>query len=355
MSKQILLVHPARSRKYYTPYPPLGLLKYAQYHRAQGDIVHLVRGPSSRLFNPDIIYITSLFTYSWRPVHDCIRSYRKRYPRAKLLVGGIYASLLPEKIREEFSNSVEIITGVNPELDNIIPDYSLVPKWDTSLIIASRGCPRKCSFCSVPKIEPTFTALKSISHLVLPWHKKIVFWDNNILASPYCLNIFHELASFRKQVDFNQGLDARLLTPPLVEALTKISITYIRLSFDNDFMYAPLDAAISLLHAHGYPNGHIFVFVLYNHDSGPGEFFNRCRFLITRGCTVYPMRFEPYSTAAKRSYISPLWTKDLLDTVARAQGAMGFNGVFSPTEKLINKFNRAKNFAQAFKLNNYPP
>lgn len=354
MSKTILLVHPARSRNYYTTYPPLGLLKYAQYHRSLGDIVHLVRGPTSRLFNPDIIYITSLFTYSWRPVHDCIRSYRKRYPRARILVGGIYASLLPDKIREEFSDSVEIITGVNSTLDDIIPDYSLVPKWDTSLIISSRGCPRKCSFCSVPILEPDFIALKSISHLVLPWHRKIMFWDNNILASPYCLDIFHELASFHKQVDFNQGLDARLLTPPIVEAMTNISIPYIRMSFDIDSMHKPLDDAISLLQFYGRSNGHIFVFVLYNHDSGPDQFFFRCQFLLNRGCAVYPMRYEPYSTAKKRTYISPFWTEDHLNMVARAQGAMGFNGVFSPSKLFIQKFNRANNFTQAFKLNNYP-
>ena len=355
MSKNILLVHPARSRNYYTTYPPLGLLKYAQYHRSRGDTVHLVRGPSSRLYNPNIIYITSLFTYSWRPVHDCIRAYRKRYPKAHILVGGIYASLLPEKIREEFNDSIEIKAGVDPTLDDIMPDYSLFPKWDTSLIISSRGCPRKCSFCSVQKLEPQQTFLKSISHLVLPWHKKIMFWDNNILASPYCLDIFHELATYRKQVDFNQGLDARLLSPPLVEAMTNISISYVRLSYDTPLMHKPIDEAISLLHAYGYPNGHIFVFVLYNHDSDQEDFFNRCKFLLARGCTVYPMRYEPYTTAEKRTYISPHWTKELLDMVQRAQGAIGFNGVFSPTKQLINKFNRAKNFAQAFKLNNLPP
>lgn len=154
MSKNILLVHPARSRNYYTTYPPLGLLKYAQYHRSRGDTVHLVRGPSSRLYNPNIIYITSLFTYSWRPVHDCIRAYRKRYPKAHILVGGIYASLLPEKIREEFNDSIEIKAGVDPTLDDIMPDYSLFPKWDTSLIISSQVARANALFAQYKNLSP---------------------------------------------------------------------------------------------------------------------------------------------------------------------------------------------------------
>jgi len=53
--------------------------------------------------------------------------------------------------------------------------------------------------------------MKSIKHLIYPEYKKIIFWDNNILASPYWENIFQELEELKLEVDFNQGLDARLL------------------------------------------------------------------------------------------------------------------------------------------------
>ena len=65
---RVLLVEPRRSRKYHTPYPPLGLLKLATYHRQRGDLIRLVNGISDDGFEPDIIYITSLFTYAWEPV-----------------------------------------------------------------------------------------------------------------------------------------------------------------------------------------------------------------------------------------------------------------------------------------------
>jgi hypothetical protein len=64
----------------------------------------------------------------------------------------------------------------------------------------------------VPQLEPKFEPKDSIKRLIYPGHKKVVLWDNNILASPYWRNIFDELEESGLEVDFNQGLDARLLT-----------------------------------------------------------------------------------------------------------------------------------------------
>jgi hypothetical protein len=41
----------------------LGLLKLASYHKSRGDTVELVRDNTVPSKNPDIIYITSLFTW----------------------------------------------------------------------------------------------------------------------------------------------------------------------------------------------------------------------------------------------------------------------------------------------------
>jgi radical SAM superfamily enzyme YgiQ (UPF0313 family) len=152
-AQRILLVEPA----YYTKYPPLGLLKIAAYHKLQGDQVRLVRGNhlpglfDSSSFYPDRIYITSLFTYAWREVHSAIDFYKKQYPRAEITVGGIYASLCPDHIRDSFPD-IDVHQGLLHEVEDLLPDYSLVPDWDTSLIFSSRGCIRKCPFCAVRQI-----------------------------------------------------------------------------------------------------------------------------------------------------------------------------------------------------------
>ena len=91
--KRVLLVKP----KFYSAYPPLGLLKLSSYHKRLGDEVELVYGVGkSNTSDPQIIYITSLFTWAWKDVWEAVQYYSLKYPDADLWLGGLYASLMPE-------------------------------------------------------------------------------------------------------------------------------------------------------------------------------------------------------------------------------------------------------------------
>lgn len=83
----VLLAEPA----YRSRYPPLGLLKLASYHRLKGDTVELARGCIGPKQKPSLIYITSLFTWTWKPVWDAVRYYKSLFPEAELWLGGLYA------------------------------------------------------------------------------------------------------------------------------------------------------------------------------------------------------------------------------------------------------------------------
>ena len=87
---RVLLVEPG----YYTQYPPLGLLKLSSLYKAQGHEVRFVRGLELvTRFVPDEVKVTSLFTWAWKPVWEAVAFYRALFPRAKISLGGIYASL----------------------------------------------------------------------------------------------------------------------------------------------------------------------------------------------------------------------------------------------------------------------
>src|SRR5437879_12716462 len=90
LSMRVLLVEP----DYYTRYPPLGLLKIAQLERSRGNAVRLVRGCREEP-QPDYVYVTSLFTYSWRAVHQAVKYYQTRLPQVPAHLRGLYAWLLP--------------------------------------------------------------------------------------------------------------------------------------------------------------------------------------------------------------------------------------------------------------------
>lgn len=348
---KVLLVEPQKGKKYHTPYPPLGLLKIATYHKRRKHPVRLVSGFSDDGFDPDIVYITSLFTYAYEPVHEVIHYYRDKYKRAKIVVGGIYASLCAWHLRDIFNDAIEIHQGLVPEVEDILPDYSLIPEWKASILFSSRGCIRKCPFCSVPVLEPKFEAKKSIKHLIYPAHNKVIFWDNNVLASPYWRDIFYELEELNLEVDFNQGLDARLLNEDVAERLRKLKIPIVRLAYDSKGIKIPLKKAIKILKETGIRGRRLIVYCLYNHkDDTPEDFLNRINDLLEWGVVAYPMRYEPLDPRPKNTYISPHWTKEELEMVAKARRVIGYGGAFPPYEGLKRKILNAKDFEKAFGL-----
>lgn len=347
---KVLLVEPQKSRKYHTPYPPLGLLKLAAYHRQRGDLVRLVNGISPGGFEPNVIYLTSLFTYAWESVHEVIKFYSARYVRARVIVGGIYASLCSDHLEESFGSRIEIYKGLIPEIDELLPDYSLVPGWKTSILFSSRGCIRKCPFCSVNQLEPKFEPRKSIRHLLYPGHNKVILWDNNMLASPYWRDIFDELEESGLAVDFNQGLDARLLAEETALRLRRLRVSIVRLAYDTKKIKNSLRRAINLLKEVGISGRNIIVYCLYGYLDKPEDFLDRLRDLTDWGVVAYPMRYQPLEPCVKDSYISQNWTKEQLEMIAKARRVIGYGGAFPPYEGLRRKLSDAKNFEEAFEL-----
>jgi len=119
----------------------VALLKLAAYHKRRRDEVQLVRGCEPRVFDANRIYITSLFTYAWQPVKDAVWYYRALLPKAKLFLGGIYASLMPEHAIENCAPD-KLVEGLTDYLegDDLLPDYSLVaPTGETPAMAIGMG------------------------------------------------------------------------------------------------------------------------------------------------------------------------------------------------------------------------
>jgi len=266
----VLLAEPA----YRSRYPPLGLLKLASYHRLKGDTVELARGCICPKQKPSLIYITSLFTWTWKPVWDAVRYYKSLFPDAELWLGGLYASLMPEHAK--VSGADHIYTGVRKETEELMPAYDLVPRWDGSIIFSSRGCNRHCPFCAVWRIEGSLNSCKrTVKQLIYPKHTRIILWDNNILQSPHFREIFDELTELNRKVDFNQGLDARLITDEIAERLSKMKLMCVRISYDYLAMRLHVKKAIDMINSHGIRRRSILVYLLYNFRDGPDDFFSR--------------------------------------------------------------------------------
>lgn len=345
----VLLVQP----KYYTRYPSLGLLKLSGMHKQRGDTTELHVAPRKADTEPSRIYITSLFTYSWKPVHDAASFYRDLYPNAHIRLGGVYATLMPEHARLADVN--EVHEGLVLAADNSMPDYDLVPDWESSIMFGTRGCIRKCAFCAVPKLEgKTWGPARSVTDLVHDRHKQVILWDNNVLGVPNWRDLVDELVSLGLPVDFNQGLDARLIDSNVATKLRELRIKPIRMAYDIPSERRALERAIPALAEAGFSRRSMHVYTLYNFRDTPDEFLGRVIDLLSWGVVSYPMRYEPLNSLVKNKFISPHWAAEQLEMVAKARRVLGFGGAFPPYDALLDKFKRAKSFEEAFELRAHP-
>lgn len=361
--KRILLVEP----NYYTQYPPLGLLKLSTLYKQQDHEVRFVHGLKLvTKFVPDEVKVTSLFTWAWKPVWEAVAFYRALFPKAHVALGGIYASLMPEHAVQ--SGADEVATALVREAEDLMPDYALVPEWAdqeraASILFSHRGCIRSCSFCAVPALEgKPFQARPTtrVKHLVYPGHKRVILWDNNILGESHWREVVQELKELDVEVDFNQGLDARLVTEEVAAALRGLKLPTLRLAYDFPQMEKAVKNAVVLLKEAGLTNRryrHICCYVLYNYKDTPADLYKRVRDLLAWGVSAYPMRYQPLNgeqALEKDSYIAPTWTKEELEMVAAARRVIGYGGAFPPYEGLLRKFEDADSFHEAFELRPRP-
>ena len=278
---KVLLVEPefpipAKSKNHKN-FLPIGLLKLAAYHRNQGHKVKLVRGNVNRKdirFKPNEIFITSLFTYWSKYVKESVAHYNKLYPESKIVVGGIYASLMPSHCKK-YTGCDEVFKGIHKEAEEYAqkngPAYDLVNNGSTidyQIIHGSRGCFRKCEFCGTWRIEPKFTYKDSILSEIKS--NKLVFYDNNLLKNPNIDNLLAELVDFRYDnrpviCESQSGFDGRLLTLERARLLKTARFKTPRIAWDWAFdQNKSIKKQIDTLVKAGYPPKEIYVFMLYN-------------------------------------------------------------------------------------------
>ena len=104
---------------------------------------------------------------------------------------------------------------------------------DRAYGLLSRGCPRGCDFCIVADKEGRCSV--KVADLSEFWvgQKKIVLCDPNILACREWKDLLQQCADSKAEIDFNQGLDIRLMTEEKIEMLDKIKIKRIHFAWDR--------------------------------------------------------------------------------------------------------------------------
>jgi len=327
MPDRILLVEPDfptnRKSRNHSKSLPIGLLKLAAYHRSLGDEVDLVQGFEEVDREPDKVFVTSLYTYWSAYVWDAVRYYKRKFPKAHTVVGGVYASLMPDHCKR--SGCDEVFVGLHKEAEHFQPAYDLVDT-DFQIINTSRGCPRRCRFCGAWKIEPEFTCKESVADEIVK--NRLLFYDNNLLANPHIEQILEEIEAIRVNgkvvvCESQTGLDGRILTPRLARLLKQARFRYPRIAWDHEYEQCEqVKAQIDILLDVGYHLRHIYVFMLYNFELSYEELSRKREKCQEWGIQIADCRYRPldqtrdgYDPQAWRTgqtpedyYIHPNWT-----------------------------------------------
>lgn len=179
-------------------------------------------------------------------------------------------------------------------VERIMPDYSLYGITDTAYGFLTRGCPRRCPFCIVAGKEGTVS--RKVGNLTDFWsgQKEIQLMDPNILACADRMELLQQLADCGAWVEFNQGLDARLLTDDVIGMLKQIKVRRIHFAWDNPRDTTVQPALERFAEAWGIKpkDREIIVYVLVNYWSNLDQDLARITWLRDRGYAPFVMVYD---------------------------------------------------------------
>lgn len=408
----------------------------------------------------DFVGITTLFTFYWKEIIDTINSAKKfKSEKGQIMVGGIASTILPQQIEKDtgispFIGLLNKKGDIDADNDSIIDelplDYSILdeinyqyPANNAYFAYMTRGCPNRCPFCAVPRLEPkycNYIGIKKQLEIVKKTcgeKKDLLLMDNNVFASD-CFDIIideikdcgfakgatynppneyeiaynnvreamqdgknvrgyiakmikiydaiaqwitneEELSDFylkreefrllypilatpenivkfddvarplilrgykqtkrMRYVDFNQGVDARLITDEKMRKMAEIAIRPLRIAFDHYEMKETYINAIKIAANNGIK--YLSNYLLYNFNDKPEHLYERMRINVDLceelGISIYsfPMKYHPIDDPQyfnNRNYIGKYWNRKFIRAI---------QAVLNATK---GKIGRGKNF-----------
>lgn len=332
-SKKVLLIEPQYPRQYF----PIGLGKISTYIKSNGGEVKYSRSVINEKF--DLICITSLFTTNSKEVIQAINQCRQNIflNKIPIIIGGIFASLMPEYIFKE--TGIKTFAGISNRLDSLVPDYSLPCElndfWDkTAPCFTTRGCPNKCSYCMVWRMEPNFYIVPEWENNIKVDKPIIIIFDNSLLSASFdhLQNVVNCLVSNNKKVLFDNGFNCREIDDENSKQLARLSyIRYgLRIGFDRIEDDGYYQTAMETLIRNGckIKNGISMTYILYNFDDTPQEAYYRAREAWKYKSYPYLMRYRPLNSLSKNNknvFIGKYWTKNLIKAFDSWGKLYGYN------------------------------
>lgn len=150
--------------------------------------------------------------------------------------------------------------------------------------------------------------------------KEAVFSTYDVLKPLF--KEFYNRKPRKRLVDFNQGIDSRLINDENMEKMAEIPVSPVRIAFDHWNLHEKYEEAVRTAVKHGHTN--LSNYVLYNYEDEPIELYWRLKLNVDLceelGVSIYsfPMKYHPIEDPAyfsNRDYIGEKWKRKYIRTI----------------------------------------
>ena len=263
-------------------FPNLPLMKISAWHKAQGDHVEWYEPLLSG--HMDRVYMSKVFSFT--------PDYEYFIDADEVIRGGTGYAISLADGREQYDKTKD--KPLSDEIEHIYPDYELYG-IDYAIGFTTRGCPRGCGFCHVASKEGKCSY--KVADLSEFWRgqKKIVLCDPNILACPDHIELLKQLADSGAKVEFNQGLDIRLITDKNLEILKQIRFEGIHFAFDrwqDREIIEPRLRQFVAKTGFNKDKGRVMCYILCNFDTTLAQDIARIQLCRELRISPYPMIYD---------------------------------------------------------------
>lgn len=221
------------------------------------------------------LHVSVPFTWNLPAVREELAAGSLLWNRA--IVGGPAVQLMPAYL----SGMPNVTMGTSLE--------GVLQRVNPLATRTTRGCVRRCRFCAIGTgaVEPG--GLRELAD----WPDLPVVCDNNLLAASegHFDRVIDRLVRWG-WADFNQGLDARLLTRRHAQRIAEIRRPMVRLALDSSADMEAWEHAFDLLRSVGIAKRGIRSYCLIGFRDSPAQAWQRCLWVEEHGVKALPMWFH---------------------------------------------------------------
>jgi radical SAM superfamily enzyme YgiQ (UPF0313 family) len=316
------------------------LRRYKRYGIPRDTFIDVTK----KLKTPDVIFVTSAMTYWYPGVFEAIKLLRKQFPRSKIILGGIYATLCERHARAH-SGADSVVTGPveqkmlellqslglehdKPiEFQDLLPDFSLYKNSNYGVVLTSRGCPFDCTYCATKVLCEKFQTISNnlVEHQLSELSKKtdnIAFFDDALLYNKEFVNLLGDIVAQHLHLNLHasNGLHCRYITKEIAQLMytANFKTMYLSLETTNPDVQKKTGGkvstdeflkAVETLFSVGFSSDQIHVYILFGiPDQNPQDMIDSIE--LCQKLKVHPHLCEFSPIPHTKEFVKTGFTED---------------------------------------------